>query len=560
MGTALEKFQKDAQICSETWAAYIEVLNLLCEIDPSYVNNIKNLSEILAGPSGPNFQSRALLNSRSGMMRLRSAAAASDLEALRSCLFDALRNDIDTAHALLEATPMIWVGESQASHLCRLYLDVYREAPAPEAKAIAMTNLAELMDAHISEGTILQIATASSDGTVPIATGHESSINPALANAVLLASGPLAAAMALEYHRRSALWQLDHRLRAWGKMMADALDESNTVDMRMAAASALLSFANAIRLIRAEEEDAAAPPHPGPPFGSDASFLPFLLALYAALVDDDEEIREVGADAAAQVVVLSSSAAQRRRHKKATALVAVDAPDALLAWLAAHLGHTHEFRAYVACRLVGSGGTSPLVTATDLGVQDLASWPAPAARFAAALRVDESLFAVEAQNLFVDAVRETERWAAVFRALKWEFLEEEDDHDEVAQQEDQHQQQQKQQQGRRRAVVALVGDDALSALRTWAEGALRALAHEQAARRDDGPLGWASHPAAFALCHRVLVCGALLSDLLGRHGDATFAPLLDRIKETGASLRLHGLLLSILLENSKDEAEQQEKR
>lgn len=535
-------------MCSETLAAYIEILNLLCEIDLSNLSKVSSSGNASDSLNGCNFQSKALLDNRSGLMRLRNAAATSDFEALKSCLFDALRGDIDTACALLEATPTIWVGEGQTSVLCGLYLDVCKEAVAPEAKAIALTSLAELMENHVSEGTILQI-TAASDTLASVFQHMQSdTINPALANAALLASGPLVSTIALQYHHESAFWLFDQRLRAWGKMMADALHDSNTFDMRMAAACALLSFANGIRLIRTED-DAHRPDSSDSSFGSDASFLPFLLALYATLIDDDEEIREVGAIAAAQV--MSSSALKNTPPPPsalALALVAVDAADALLSWLGAHFGQTNEFRAYVTCRLVGS----PLVT-IDIGVQDLQAWAPPGAQFAEALRVDESLFAVEEQNLFVDEVRETERWAAVFRGLPWDV-------DEIG-------------DAPGEARTVLIMDSSLSALRTWTEDALRLLA-AQMAQNDDGPLGWASNPAAYELCHRVLVCGKVLSELLGGagagagagkgdddddHHNNTLAPLLDRIKEAGGQSRLHGLLMSTLLENEGDGEGKEEK-
>lgn len=480
----------------------------------------RSISETL---KGSNFESKALLRNRYGMIKLRNAAATSDLEGLRSCLFEALLNDVDTACALLEVMPRIWI-DDQIAQLCELYLDICRENVAPEAKAVALTSFADLMDSCLSKGEVLSLPSATSD-TLANTFQHmqNDTINPALANAVLLASGPLVSTLALQYHRESAFWLFDHRLRAWGKMIADALHDSNTFDMRMAAARALLSFANAIRLLRAEGAPARQSYIPGleePSFGSDASFLPFLLALYQTLIDDDEEVREMGAITAAQVMTSGSAPAQP--------LVPVDAADALLSWLSTNFGQTNEFKAYVACRLVGD----PLIT-IDIGVQELQSWSSPDTQFAEALQVDESLFAVEEQNLFIDEVRETDRWAAVFRDLPWDFDELEVD-------------------GKMQRV--LIMDSSLSELRKWTEGALRILA-EQTAKHDDGPLGWASNPAAFALCHRVLVCGKVLSALVGGAGggESDLVPLLGRIKEAGGQSRLHGLLMSTLSEHGTED-------
>lgn len=492
-------------------------MNLLYEVDTPGQSKLNSSSSVSDSRRGSNFQSKALLRNRSGMMRLRIAAANSDLKALRFCLFESLRHDFDTACALLEAIPTVWV-KDQEPLLCALYLDICKETVAPEIKAIALTNLAELMNGSLSEGESIVLPSEPSDTLAKIFERMQSdTINPALANAVLLASGPLISAVALQYHRESAFWQFDHRLRAWGKMIADALDDSNTFDMRMAAARALTSFATATRLIKIQDaaQQSDSPFHDGSPFGSDASFLPFLLALYATLIDDDEEIREEGAIATAQVMSTPSSTCQP--------LVPVDAADALLSWLRASFGQTNEFRAYVACRLVGD----PLIT-IDIGVQDLQTWSSSESQFAEALQVDESLFAVEEQNLFIDEVRETERWAAIFRDLPWDFDEIED--------------------GSGQMQRVLIMDSALSELCKWTEGALMTLA-KQTTQHDDGPLGWASSPAAFALCHRVLVCGKVMSELLGGGGSGqedanSLVPLLDRIKKVGGKSRLHGLLIS----------------
>lgn len=540
LATMLEMFRRDAQPCSETSAAFVEIINLLHEIRTP--NQIKpNGSSISDSPYGSNFQSRALLSNRLGMMRLRKAAATSDIKELRSCLFEALRHDIDIACALLEATPNIWI-KSQTPLLCELYLDICKEAVAPEAKAVALTNLGELMDRSLSKGEIIAHPGATSEALANVFQHmHCDRINPAFANAVLLVSGPLVSTLALQYHRESAFWQFDHKLRAWGKMIADALHDSNTFDMRMAAALALKSFASAIYLTKmrgvATHPSDPSVHHEDPSFGTDASFLPFFLALYTTLIDDDEEIREVGAIATALVMSSGSSSTTPPQP-----LVAVDAVDALLSWLCASFGRTNEFRAYVACRLVGN----PLIT-IDIGVQDLQSWSSPTTQFAEALQVDESLFAIEEQNLFIDEVRETERWAATFRDLPWDFDEIMDEHN----------------PGQVKKV--LIMDSSLSELCRWTEEALRVLA-EQTAQHDDGPLGWASNPEAFALCHRVLMCGKVLSELLGAVSNedttgATLASLLDRIRATGGPSRLHGLLVSTLAENDEGEGEKlQEER
>lgn len=505
----LRAFEEDASMCSETWAAYTEVQNLLWEFDLSGRKDLKgtaaNTSQASGHFTGRRFASRALLDNRLGIRAIQEATTSRNMEALKASLCDALANDTDTACALLEAIPSIW-GDERAPELCLLYLEVCKFTKVPEARAAALTNLAELMDEYIIQGQIE--ALPSPEDMDPFQLFLHDTINPALANAIILASGPIMAAQALKHNGQMSFFLFEQKLRSWGKAMADALHDSNTFDMRMAAARSLRSFATAL----------------GAAAGTDAAYLPFLLALYSTLTDDDDEVRDVGAAAAAFIITTTtttsslSGEAQRRRHPQP--LVAVDAADALLAWARQHLGRTNEFRAYASCRLVGDA-----LVAVDIGVQDLSAWARPGEQFARALAVDESLFAVEEQNLFIDEVRETGRWAGVVRGVEW-------DSDEV--------------EGPDGSVRrALVMDSSLAALKGWAEEALEVLLGQVAV--DDGPLGWASRADAFALCHRVLVCGKVVAELLGEEDQgATIAGLLSRVAEVGRGSRLHGLLLSTL--------------
>lgn len=495
----LQAFEEDASMCSETWAAFTEVRNLVWELDPSWKHNANepavSISQAGGYPTGRRWASRALLNNRSATRAMQVATTNRDLGALKDCLCDALANDTDTACALLEAIPAMW-GEEQVPELCLLYLEVCKFSKVPEARAAALTNLAELMDEYITKGQINDLP--SPEDMDPFQLFLHDTINPTLANAIILASGPIVAAQALKHNGQMSFFLFEQKLRSWGKAMADALRDSNTFDMRMAAARSLLSFAAALRAGGA---------------GADAAYLPFLLALYGALTDDDDEVRDVAAAAAAFV---TSGGAQGRPQP----LVAVDTADALLAWARGRFGRTNEFRAYASCRLVGD----PLV-AVDIGVQDLSAWAGPEEQFAGALTVDEALFAVEEQNLFIDEVRETNRWAGIFRGMEWDF-------DEV--------------EGPDGAVKkTLIMDSSLTALKGWAENALEVLVAQVA--QDDGPLGWASRADAFALCHRVLVCGKVVAELLGEEDQgATIVGLLSKVGEVGRGSRLHGLLLSTL--------------
>lgn len=176
-----------------------------------------------------------------------------------------------------------------------------------------------------------------------------------------------------------------------------------------------------------------------------------MLALYDVLNDDDDEVRDIG------------SAASRRIANQA--LVPIEAANRLLQWLAQTFGDSVEFRSIVAVRIIG--GNSLVASIADCQSADT--------QLDEALTVDNSLFAVEEQNLFIDEIRETKRWLAVFDTLSWSSND-----------------------GIYRDLTDWVSTGVTRLQRLmgieWSRG-----------RRDDGPLGWASNPQAFAISSRILL-------------------------------------------------------
>lgn len=216
------------------------------------------------------------------------------------------------------------------------------------------------------------------------------------------------------------------------------------------------------------------------------SQLPWLLALYDALNDDDDEVREVAAMATKPILGKS--------------LVSMEASSKLLGWLTDRFGASTEFRNHVACRLVGR---SPI--ASTLSEAVLAQWTPAAEQLASAMRFDDALFVVEEQNLYIDEVREAQRWRAVWAGMPG-------------------------------ASTAASAADA--ALARWTRSGLQALAARAA--DDDGVLGWASKPDVFAIGARVAACATALAA-----ADPDVRAELQRFREAGKQTRTHGLWLSM---------------
>ena len=209
-----------------------------------------------------------------------------------------------------------------------------------------------------------------------------------------------------------------------------------------------------------------------------------LLALYDTLNDDDEEVRDLGSDAF--------------KHIAGVSLVPIEAAGRLLQWLAVTFGSLPPFRAVVAHRIIGT-------------------WKPAAEQLATALRFDDSLFAVEEQNLFVDEVRETKRWVSVFDSLPWAAGSDAD----------------------KDAAAAAV----LASLGSWVRGGLDKLT-ELAQRQEDGPLGWASDAHAFAIATRI-VHGYLVLAKSGSAGEELTAQI-KRLKQ--AALRTDNNVSRLLMD------------
>lgn len=196
--------------------------------------------------------------------------------------------------------------------------------------------------------------------------------------------------------------------------------------------------------------------------------------------DDDDEVRDISSAAVESIIGKNG--------------VSIEATDLLVDWLGRHFSHMEAFRSIVVYRLAGQR-VHMCSTSQE--------WVPAEALLGKAMEFDDSLFAVEKRNLFIDEIRESTRWLRVFKGLAY---------------------------GPEEEPFRRVQD--------WATSGLRAL--NGLALRKDGPLGWTSREQVFAPCGRILLCARALYDI----GNSTrLRDLLEEFTVAGRASGIHGSLL-----------------
>lgn len=160
-------------------------------------------------------------------------------------------------------------------------------------------------------------------------------------------------------------------------------------------------------------------------------------------------------------------------------LVPIEAANRLLEWLASTFANSAAFKSIITARLTGAKTTNTLQQSAE-------------EQLSAALRVDDSLFVVEEQNLFIDEIREARRWISVYEAVEWND-----------------------------------SDVSLKHLDDWLCGGLGRL--QRLLEHDDGPLGWASNPQVFATCSLFILCSTAMT--LKGHASSHLQGSLRQVKE-----------------------------
>lgn len=427
----------------------------------------------------------ALLHQAAAREAVYISGLTKDIQALKKALNDYCDIDLDTATASLECVLQAW--KNQNIMVLEALLDAVVVSPAdlqkggPSAYDLYSKMLNSIKKCDMDQ-YLLDI------GEIAHFMGSENGKSgPHLAHALMRTSGTFMLFNWLK-SRGNVNAQINFMARA--ENLSEAGNSYNDFDTRFAAVKGFSYFF------------ACLPDE----FKWGSEVLPCLIALYDTLNDDDDEVRELGAQIVSSIV--------------GKPLIPLAACEEFAEWLRLKYPRDQMFSWNVICRITGSdefifhGAYAGLCSPED--------------QLTAAMKQDDALFVEEEQNLFIDEVREAKLWSSVLsKDLK------------VLQAEKSGEYQWQQ----------------YSHLAKWILNALRQL--NIIMEKNDGPLGWTSKPSMFATCVRILFGANVLleskntlpeniSRILSQN---EISEALSVFKDLGEKNDIHPILLSKVSEN-----------
>jgi len=234
--------------------------------------------------------------------------------------------------------------------------------------------------------------------------------------------------------------------------------------------------------------------------------LPALFALYDTLNDDDDEIRDVGAETVSYMLQKN--------------LVPLAAQVEFLSWLATKYRQDPDASIlldHVICRITST---------VDIAQTSLKSIDA---QLEISLQQDNALFVQEEQNLFIDEVREHTQMVNLLSSLL-------------------------------SLNTSLVTSNTMQMFSLWTLQSLKVL---NSLAKPDKPFGWTSKPATFAICYRILHASRALLGIaagteekdLGERPEPWLGAIGEELRKIKNVEGLHPTLMSIVKETINGGAE-----
>lgn len=241
------------------------------------------------------------------------------------------------------------------------------------------------------------------------------------------------------------------------------------------------------------------PPDAGLPYTSGA-LLTVYLALYDTLNDDDEEVRDLGADIVSWILSTTST------HSLSKSIVAPAACHLLSVFLAQSYSGSANLSIHAIRRLTGQTRENEFIQSSNSATA--VSFTPVHELLASARTEDISLFVEEKQNLFIDEVREAETWSRVLKQLS----------------------------------KSAYNQKVATEFSDWIVKGLDVLT-EVSKIEVDGPLGWTSKPEVFTLGMRIILGAGVVqhwstAGVVGA-ADTRVSERLEQLRDAGRKSFLH---------------------
>lgn len=220
--TALVRTARPWRRCPEIRAASLEVDNHLLrrgDARPRAAPGLEAWTSLdpLAGPHS------ALLTLHQALAEINTMLMHDNVDGLSTCVTALVTSDTNAACKVLEVLPSMWTslrGPSGHSSLYAIYLTVVSMTEAPDVRAQALVNMAELLDEDVRRQNWHQTPQTKDLSHAWKLLG-QGPINPSLSHAILVFSGPLLAIVTRRVDSTDASVSL--QILAWAAMMSDAL-------------------------------------------------------------------------------------------------------------------------------------------------------------------------------------------------------------------------------------------------------------------------------------------------------------------------------------------------
>ncbi|KAI9837726.1 MAG: hypothetical protein M1819_006660 [Sarea resinae] len=303
---------------------------------------------------------------------------------------------------------------------------------------------------------------------------------------------------------------LGRKLFSYSRMLSFAGHESKDYTTREAAANSLKAFKAGFR-----------------PRGSYPRTLPCFLGLYFTLYDilndDDDEIRDKGAEVVSWILSDPS-----KDNMPTISLIPLAASRKLADFLVENYTQSSQLHDEALMRVVGQQlqvesfpQSKASASSSDSKALDFRPFKEILSKY---LKEDTTLFVEEKQNLFVDPVREIDIWSQVLLRLS--------------------------------SVPITSASSLTSKFTTWVSEGLETLLSATADHDTDGPLGWTTKPEVFALGIRVICAAGVVLEWGERENDKildravieNIRGRLESLTELGQKRRLHEMWIERLEE------------